>query len=208
MKNQLIKYLWTEKRLLFVLLADIFVFSGVVFLGWSPSKIVAFYFLEMCTLIFSYAIYHFIIKEAHDWVAIITACIGMCVFMGFFFIMIINLTGEFEINKDNYFELFYPYYEVPVFLTSVIGAQIYNTKKYLHMGKEEGKPAFSFVLAYNLLLVPFMLFFSLFLAFINPNTKFNLILSLIIFRNFIEYKRYKSFQSSLGNKNTIEPIKD
>jgi hypothetical protein len=168
---------------------------GIIFLDWSAGRMLAFYYLDLCSVIIAYIAYNFIIEDIQENIGpVIMATAMIFLIYGLIFSAIISLTGEFGEEWKSPLDLYAPYFDVPLYLIGLLGVQVSTVKQYLKMPKDLGKSNFSFFLITYFFLIPSLILSSLLFLFINSNMKINMVISLLILRHFLEYKRNKSFE--------------
>ena len=184
-----------DKRVACIFIADLLVLHGVVFMGMDPCRMYAFYYLEFATFLISYSVYNVFADNRLEVGGIIISTLFMLFLMGFFIVMAMEILmpRNFD-NVSDYTRLLYPYVDIPVYLISIIGAHTFNVKKYLSYETDGAKTEFSKLLMYNIFLIPALIFGSVIMLYLIDNIALSMILSLILLRNFIEYKRYSGLQ--------------
>ena len=196
LKNEVMfKFLGRDLRTLLVLAADLLTIIGVIYLDWNPLRMIGFYYLEVCICVLAFVVYMVLSKQS----GILNGASAALILLPFMLVAFKALTF---FSKEAGFgkmydvsSLFYPYFDVGIFLSLIIWSQIFNVKKYLTYEADLSKAGFGIYLAIELLMVPLLILFSYGLHFIIKNLAICLTISLIAVRHFMEHRRYKSFVS-------------
>lgn len=188
-----------DKRVACIFIADMLVLHGIIFRNLDPCRMYAFYYIEFATFLISYSIYNVISDRRLDVAAILLSTLFMLFLMGIFILAAMKsiMPGKFE-NSNDFINLFYPFVDVPFYLVSIIGAHTLNVKKYLSFETDAAKTEFSKLLLYNFFLIPCLLIVAAFSFVYGTGIEFNMILALIVLRNFMEYKRYNGLQKLIS----------
>lgn len=174
-----------------MLLNDLFVIVGALYLNWSPSRMLAFYYLEFCSTLIAFLIFAAIINKIENVFGALIGAIFICAIAWGLFVLLVDLTGEFNLDRKDILTIYSPYLDAGIYVLGLINFQYNNVKRHLEIDTEI--TSFAIVLTFSFLFIPGILIFSSVLSSFNPDPKFNLIVSLILVRNIMEYIRYRSF---------------
>ena len=156
---------------------------------------IGFFYLDVCFCILSYFIYNILLKDVADIFSAFIATAFILFLMYFAFLGLIAISNELKFGNysNNPAALFYPYYDVSLYIICLCSAHVLNVRKYLSYNKEVAKPAFAIYTGLNLFLVPGLLILTVIFNQCHLPMKISLALALLIARHYTEYRRYKGF---------------
>jgi hypothetical protein len=191
----MLSYLLKDSRKLILIATDLFVLTGVLFMDWNPARMIGFYYLDVCFCILSFLIYHLLLRRNYEYLSMFMATAIILATMYFLFYPLTEI--NYQLNYGDYrespFKLFVPYYDVALYSILAFTAHILNVRKYLKYNSDTSKPAFSLYLGLVFLMIPTLWVLTFSLQLIQLSLKVSLVLSLILIRNFTEYRRGRGF---------------
>ena len=187
----------TGRRTIALLVADMLVIFGVLFLDWNPVRMIGFYFLDTALCITSFVIYNFIIRNINDFISAVSALLIMFVFIYFSFIGILQISYQLDLGdyRETAIQLLSPYYDLALFLSCSVIVHINNVGKYLQYKKSIAQPGFALYVGWLLILVPGLIIFVSVFNYFNLSMKIALILSLVLVRRLTETRRKKGLMA-------------
>ena len=187
-----------DKSTVFAILADTYAILGVLFLSWDPYRIIGFYWLDNCvSVVFFIILYHILQGYRNIFLTLISTALSL-VFIGAIMLIYLETILYFPVELSSAAKplklslLFYPYFDLSVFLILSSVAHFHRLKKMLPLDRKEILPYNMISLVVGLIIIPAIFIVSGYLDFLVHNLKFSMILSLILFRNLIEYWRYRN----------------
>ena len=193
MTNALLRDYFFKERTILIILSDLLVIYGVLFMNFDVARMYGFYFIDFSVFLISYGVFNLLINKKVEITAVILAISSMLFLIGSFILLAINSILSREISDiQDAVHLFRPYYDVPVFAMLVVRAEYLNVKQLLKFDKALAKSEYSKLLLYNIFLIPILIFAAFFATKININLKISLIVALVLLRNIIEYLGYRS----------------
>jgi|GEM_PF-4091764 len=193
-----------DRSTLFAIMADAYAIIGVLILNWDPYRIIGFYWLDNCvSMLFLFILFAIFEGSKNKYLSPITIAFSLVVGGGILFIYletILHFPHEFNPRAWplKLSTLLYPYFDVALFLVLSVAAYFHRLKKMLPLDKKEMLPynVMSFII--GLIIIPAIFILSGYLDFLLNNLKFSIIVSLILFRNLVEYWRYKNLNQVIS----------
>ena len=192
-----------DRSTLFAILADAYAIFGVLILNWDPYRIIGFYWLDNCvSMLFLFILFGLIERTKSLLLTLISSVFALLFASGLLFIYLQTILNfPMELNPGakplRMERLFYPYFDISVFIVLSSAAHFHRMKKLLPLEKSEVLPYSIMSLIVGLIIIPAIFILSGYMDFLFHNMKFSMILSLIIFRNGIEYWRYRNLNQVL-----------
>jgi len=117
----ILKKYFLRERTILIILADVLVIYGVLFLDFNVARMYGFYYIDFSAFLIAYSIFNLINDKKLDASSIITATIFMLILIGFFIFFAISLVLPTQLKSlQDVLNIFYPYYDVPIFTALVI----------------------------------------------------------------------------------------
>lgn len=167
-----------------------------MFLNFNVARMYGFYYIDFSIYLISYVIYNIITVKYLDASNVFFATIVMLTIIGVF---IFGVVGSVLAKPFNTFydiaRVFWPYYDLTIFIIFSIRVNYMNVKGYLSFDKDLAKSEYSKLLLYNIFLIPTLIVVAFIVTGLNINLSLSLVLALIVIRNIIEYQGFKSFET-------------
>ena len=192
-----------DRATLFAILADAYAIIGVLILNWDPFRIIGFYWLDNCvSMLFLFILFGIVERSTNHILSAISLVFALLFASGILFIYlqtILNFPKEFNPRARSLSMegLFYPYFDISLFIILTAAAHFHRLKKLLPLDKKEVVPYSIMSFIIGLVIIPAIFILSGYMDYLFHNMKFSMILSLIIFRNLIEYWRYRNLNQVL-----------
>lgn len=173
----MLKYYLKDKRSLWLFAADLIILSGVLYFKWNPDRIILFYCFDVGLCILSFIIYMIILK---GYTMIPNALTASIIVVGPIYLILKLLLTP-------------PYFDFSVFLIFSVFAHIYDVKKYLQFNASVAQPGFALYIGMLFVLIPVLFFLPNLFESMDVSRSVSTVLTFILIRHFVEYKRYKKF---------------
>ena len=193
-----------DRATLFAILADAYAIIGVLILNWDPFRIIGLYWLDNCvSMLFLFILFGIVDRSKNHILSAISLVFALLFASGILFIYlqtILNFPKEFSPRARplSMERLFYPYFDISLFIILTAAAHVHRLKKLLPLDKKEVLPYSIMSFIVGLVIIPAIFILSGYMDYLFHNMKFSMILSLIIFRNLIEYWRYRNLNQVLA----------
>ena len=187
----MLKHFYQYKFSLFNIFFDLFIFTGTLFLGWDPARLLAFYWMDVCMQLLFYILYmRYLGYLKNPFKLIVTFCVGVGL-MTTYLIWIVKLAPfTFHTNDETILvkQLFEPYYELSFFLV-LSGLSSFHFYRKVRSSKTD-RSEVEFFLMINcglaLLTIPIMMFFTTVLFALTVNITLSMIISIVVVRNRLD----------------------
>jgi hypothetical protein len=186
------------------MIADVYAIAGVLFMDWNPYRIMGFYWLENCVAFyFLMATYFYHVRDEPRAYTIISGFVSTVFIAAIMMIYLMAiLTFPKEINPRapafTVDQIFYPYYDIAFFLVLTIISHFFRYRKLSFYDRNETNYYRMTSFVVGLVVIPAIFLTGAVLSRIIGNLKLCVIVSMVIYRNCIEYWRYSSLRKLLS----------
>jgi hypothetical protein len=195
-----VKAIFEHKFALYNFFFDAFALTGVFFLAWDPSRLLAFYWIDICVQLLLFIFYmrwlgH--LRMVFKFIVTVSVAIGI---MTIYLIMILNLSLFTSNDSMRGLEaaerLFKPYYEISFFL---VLSTLSNVSFYKKLRRPETRTSdieffTDLNIGLSLIMIPCILLLTSLLFIFTLNTKVSLIISILLLRNRQDNWRSKNIK--------------
>jgi hypothetical protein len=193
-----------DKSTVFAILADAYAIFGVLILNWDPYRIIGFYWLDNCvSMLFLFILFGILDRSRNIIPTVITLIFALLFASALLFVYLQTILAfPREINPAakplSMEKLFFPYFDISLFLVLSAANHFYRMKKLLPLDKDEVLPYSIMSLVVGMVIIPAIFIVSGYMNFLVNNLRFSMIFSLIVFRNLVEHWRYRNLNQVLA----------
>lgn len=173
----MLRFYLKDKRSLWLFAADLLILSGVLYFKWNPDRIILFYCFDLGLCVLSFVVYNVILK---GYTMIPNALTASIIVVGPIYFLVKSLLTP-------------PYFDFSIFLTFSILAHVYDVKKYLQYEASVAQPGFALYTGMLFVLIPILYYLPKLFETLGISLDVSTVLTFILIRHFVEYKRYKKF---------------
>jgi hypothetical protein len=188
-----------SKGTIMSLVGDMIILSGVVFFNWNAARAIGFICLDVYVMIIFFLLF---MQIQENFSGTIWKLGGVFIFtslmLGYFF-TIIQIQHYFLEVKDEHLlsdvgKLFYPYYDVGLFVTLAASAHLHTIFKLRKVPVCEAKTVFVIKsVLYRMVMIPATLMVGGYVSyFFNFNVYTAPIVGFLVVKEILEYWKYKS----------------
>ena len=188
-----------SKGTILSLVGDMIIFSGVVFFNWNAARAIGFICIDVYVMVIIYLLF---MKIEEPISGSIWKLVGLFLFsslmLGYFF-TVIQIQHYFlkigdEHLLDDVEKLFYPYYDVALFVTLSASAHMHTIFKLQKAPPSETKTIFLIKsVLFRMLMIPATLMVGGFVSYLfNFNVYIAPIIGFLVVKEVLEYWKFKS----------------
>ena len=185
-----------DRRIWLTLVIDGLLVLGVMYLGWSPVRIMGMYYLEMIGVLAGFIL--FMSRNEH-WPNVVLNVAGLAVMT-----LVVTpwvagaakATGLFDLENKRLIQIFEPYFDVGLYAIGVFFVQQENYRQFAKIG-ETAFVAYASYAASSLLFVPVMCVMMLFINGFTRNMSVALVISIVICRTLLEWMRKRRIRKAM-----------
>jgi len=185
-----------SRFVLFNLAYDILLIGGTIISDWDPARILAFYWLDICTGIVFYVLYMRWVGHLRNPFKLLVSA-GVFVGLMRIYLFLIASIGQLTNQHPGILEqieiLLQPAYEISFFVMLSAFSNLSFYKRLYAVEKKDRDAEFlaHMNIAVMLLMIPGILFLTSVFFAITMNTKLSLIIAYILLRNRFDYWKFK-----------------
>ena len=177
------------------------VLGGALFFNFNAIRCYGFFCLDIVMMILFFVIYMKEVNEIEDYLSmLVTFCFFLLIMYIFYFDMVmdigkyIGITFEEENSLKADINIFYPYYDIGIFLVFSFLGNLHITRLLLKIKSSEKTGFFEVKsVIYRMMMVPASLFIAVYLRMIfKLNINVAPIISFIVLKNILEYWKFKA----------------
>ena len=182
-------------------MSDLIVLGGALFFNFNAIRCYGFFCLDIVMMILFFVIYMKEVNEIEDYLSmLVTFCFFLLIMYIFYFDMVmdigkyIGITFEEENSLKADINIFYPYYDIGIFLVFSFLGNLHITRLLLKIKSSEKTGFFEVKsVIYRMMMVPASLFIAVYLRMIfKLNINVAPIISFIVLKNILEYWKFKT----------------
>jgi len=190
-----------HKATVYSILSDMIVLGGALFYNFNAIRCYGFFCLDIVMMILFFVIYMKKVNEIDDYFTmLVTFCFFMLIMYIFFFDIVLDIGKYVGIDMEETMSekadlnIFYPYYDIGIFLVFSFLGNLHITKQVLSIKQSNDTEYFEVKsVIFRMMMIPASLFIAVYLRMLF---KFNIntapIISFIILKNILEYWKFKA----------------
>jgi len=190
-----------HKATIYSLLSDIIVLGGALFYNFDAIRCYGFFCLDIVVMILFFVIYMKRVNEIEDYLSMFVTFCFLCLIMYiFYFDMVmdigkyIGITMNEEMQEKSDITIFYPYYDIGIFLVFSFLGNLHITQQVLKVKQTENTEYFEVKsVIFRMMMIPVSLLIAVYMRMLfKLDINLAPIISFILLKNFLEYWKYKA----------------
>jgi 4-amino-4-deoxy-L-arabinose transferase-like glycosyltransferase len=185
-----------DRRVWLTLVIDGILVLGVMYLGWSPVRIVGMYYLEMIGVMTGFILF---MSRNELWQSVVVNLVGLVVMTLLvtpWVAAAVSATGLFDLQNKRLIQIFEPYFDVGLYAIGVFFVQQENYRQIAKIG-ETAFVAYASYAASSLMFVPVMVVMILFTMGVTPNMSVAVVTAIVICRTLLEWMRKRRIRKAM-----------
>lgn len=185
-----------DRRAWLTLILDSLLVLGVMYLGWSPVRVIGMYYLEVIGVMTGFIFFMsrneiWQIKAVH-----FAGLIAMILVVTPWIAASVSSTGMFDVQQKRLIQIYEPYFDVGLYVIGVFIVQHENYKQFSTIG-ETTFVAYATYAASSLLFVPSLLVGAVILESATGSMPVAIVISIVVSRTLLEWMRKRRIRKAI-----------